>query len=630
MNWQDQNERQWLQIEFVLQGETMSDVMWITCDEYQHRHRLLIQFQDRFPHHQHTIGKVDQFQGGSLPAYLLNVFRSQGGGAMTNKPQIFHVSGLERYLSYADDKGRGGFFEALNFERPLFYQDLPFVLVFWTHSHTLIQTHRLAADFWEWLSKKFHFEGPKDQLGPEAELGSLLDGGYWVMPDLDVVEQLQNRNARLLAQLEKAKRPEDSVSLWIGLADNHFKLRDFSESIRYRLLVLAHLSDRSSEFRAKQITELIRARIFLGQKSAALGQIDQAKKQFELAISETPENGFRRELAYGLQSLGDLERRLGNVDSARVKYEEAIGNLKSEQDFHGLANVLKSLGDLEFRLGNVNSARSQYEEAIGYYKTEGANLGLANALKSLADLELGLGNIDSARALYEEAIGHYKTEGDHLGHANALKNLGQLYSRLGNLDDARRLYQEAISHYRSEHTNLGLANALQSLGDLELRLDNLESARSLYEEAVRHFKAEQNQLGLANALKGLADLECRGGNLESARLLYGEAIGYYKAERNDRGLGNAKLGIGLMNYESGLADSAFPLLSEAAKLFEKIQDPMGVAQSLALIASIDNDAGRIDARDKAYSKALTAAQTSHAPGVIAFVQDIGKKWGANS
>jgi hypothetical protein len=171
-DWQTQNENQWRKIAFLLQGETSSGVIWITYDQYQHGQYLLQQLQNRFPNYQHTFGNVDKFPGGWLSAYFEDVFIQSGGGAVTDRPQMFHVSGLESYLPCISDKAKARFFDALNWERPLFYQDLPFLLVFCTDSHTLIETHRLAIDFWEWLSMKFHFEAPPTQASHDMILPS--------------------------------------------------------------------------------------------------------------------------------------------------------------------------------------------------------------------------------------------------------------------------------------------------------------------------------------------------------------------------------------------------------------------------------------------------------------------------
>jgi tetratricopeptide (TPR) repeat protein len=510
MGWQEQNEQQWLKIDFVLQGGTTSDVMWITCDQYQHRQVLFQHFQDRFPRYRHTAGKVDGFQGGSLPAYLLEVFEQQGGAATGDQPQAFHVTGLERYLSFADDKGKGGFLEALNFERPLFYQDLPFLLVFWTDSHALIKTHRLSADFWEWLSKKFHFEGPEDQLDPAVELNLWLDCLYKEQPSPEETELLRNRNARLLARLESAKRAEDRISLWIDLADNCFKLREFPESIRYRRLVLDHLPENLPGDRTFHLHQLANTMIWGGEKHAASGNVAAASAQFEQAIAVSSEAGSELFRANAMIGLAGLEARLGNLDSARALYGEAIDHFKAVQDRLRMANAMIGLADLETRLGNLGSARALYGEAIDHFKAVQDRLGMANVLSGLARLEIPFGNLDNARALYREAIDHYKAVNYRPALATSLTDLADLEDRLGNLDNARALYGEAIDHFKAIQAPEVLAFALTDFAYLEVRLGNLDSARALYEEAMRHYKAMQYGRGLTYVILKLGLLMTRG------------------------------------------------------------------------------------------------------------------------
>jgi tetratricopeptide (TPR) repeat protein len=459
MGWQEQNEEQWRKIAFVLQGETSSGVIWVTCDQYQHRVRLLQQFQERFPNYEQTTGKIDQFSGGSLPAYMQEVFKQSGGGSQLDRPQLFHVSGLERYLSYVSGEGKMGFFEALNFERPLFYHALPFVLIFWTDSHTLVQTHRLAADFWEWLTNHFHFEGPADEILPMVQENEFLQERPRAMPSEAEKELLQNRNARLLAQLEESTKLAERISLWMGLADNCFKLRDFSESIRYRQLVLDCLPEGDSALRYLQLHEIVKSRIFNGDRMVAAGQMEDAREQYLLALSSMPQSEFGTARANALLALANLDRRLGNLENARLLYKEAIEFYKAEHWHFGLAIALKGLGDTESGLGEVELARSLYEEAIAYHKKENESFELANALKSLGDLESRLGNVDSARALYEEAIDCCKSEHDNLYLANAKMGIGMLDLRQGEVETAFRVLREVAQIFEREQDSIGIAQS---------------------------------------------------------------------------------------------------------------------------------------------------------------------------
>jgi tetratricopeptide (TPR) repeat protein len=528
-DWEDQNAKQWRKISFALQAQARGGVFWITCDQFQHRQRILHDFQERFPDYDHTIGKVDRFPGGSLPQYMRDVFVALGGKPDAERPQMFHVSGLERYLSHTSDAGKGGFFEALNFERPLFYRGLPFVLVFWSDSHTLVQAHRLAGDFWEWLTHKYEFEAPADQLPEDARIGQDWVSRYWEELAPEEAELLHNRNARLLALLEEQTGDANRLSLWIGLADNFDKLRDFPNALRYRRLALAHLQGHDQGSYRRQLAALVLTISRSGNMLHLQGDLDGARKLYEEVLGLLPVDALLKERAEILKRLGDLERHLGKVDSARAQYQEAIGYFKAELENRGLANALKSLGDLESSLDNVVGARALYEEAISHYKTERNLLGTANALEGLGDLDRQLGNVDSARALYEEAISNFKTVGDFLGLANALQSLGDLERHLGNVDSARALFEEAIGHYKTERHNLGLANALVSLGHLDFHQGDLDSARALFEEAIGHYKAARSPRNLAITYTQMARLAHESGQPKARDAHYAQALLHAKA-----------------------------------------------------------------------------------------------------
>jgi tetratricopeptide (TPR) repeat protein len=247
-----------------------------------------------------------------------------------------------------------------------------------------------------------------------------------------------------------------------------------------------------------------------------------------------------------------------------------------------VANSSMYLGDLESLLGRLDEAQEHYGEAIRLYRQERSNLGLANAMRSLGDLEHHLGKLDEAQEHYNEAIELYRQVRDNLGLANAILSFGDLERDLGKLDEAQEHYQQAIELYRQERDNLGLAGAILSLGDLERHLDQLDEAQEHYQQAIELYRQERDNLGLANAIQFLGHLERERREFEKAKALY----------------------------------------EKARELYIDVRHSMGLAYTCAELARVSHYLGEKDDCDRFLKEAFAAAEASHVPGAVKYVEDV--------
>jgi len=269
---------------------------------------------------------------------------------------------------------------------------------------------------------------------------------------------------------------------------------------------------------------------------------------------------------------------------------EILGRVEAAQRTHGtpgLARTLAVMGDLERRLGRIEAAKGHYGQAIELFRAGGDNLGLANALRKLGELEIRLGRIEAAEGHLGQAIELYRGERANLGLANALKSLADLEILLGRIEAAQGHSEQALQLYRAERDNLGLANALLSLGELEIRLGRIEAAQGHYRQAIQLYRALRTNLGLANALTSLGDLERGRKNFPEATRLYTQCHQLYIDERDD----------------------------------------MGVAKTASELARVYHALGKITERDASMREALSAAEESHLPPVVEYVQDVAREIG---
>jgi tetratricopeptide (TPR) repeat protein len=292
----------------------------------------------------------------------------------------------------------------------------------------------------------------------------------------------------LLAQLEETTRPESRISLWIGLADNYFKLREFDRSIEYRKMVLEALPKENVEDRLWQLEELVKGLLFWGERNLVRGDIEEARSQFEEAIAALPENQFWKLRANALTSLGDLEV-LENMDSAKLFYEEAVLLYNTEADTKGLAHVLLRLGNLNLRQKNFDSARSMYLEAIENFKIASSSIGIAISLGSLGELESRLGNIDTARTLFGEATEYLNTERDIHELANIKLDLAVLELKEGDDQQAFSLVNESVRLFMTTGDALSIAKALGVMAFILHWEEKYETRDQVFANAMKYATA---------------------------------------------------------------------------------------------------------------------------------------------
>jgi predicted ATPase len=82
----------------------------------------------------------------------------------------------------------------------------------------------------------------------------------------------------------------------------------------------------------------------LGNTLAAAGETDQALERLSVSLDTGRKTGYRRIVAYGLQSRGALELSLGLIDAAIRSLEEAQEEAKECEDLILSANILSQLG----------------------------------------------------------------------------------------------------------------------------------------------------------------------------------------------------------------------------------------------------------------------------------------------
>ena len=311
----------------------------------------------------------------------------------------------------------------------------------------------------------------------------------------------------------------------------------------------------------------------LGSVYRAQGRAEDAIASHEAALTICRATGDRRQEGVALGNLGIVHRALGHHEIARAFYESSlaihreVGNRSSE------GVVLSNLGNLLRAEGRLEDARVQHEAALAVHRLVANRRSEGHVLGSLGNVYTDLGRLDEARAHFEAALAIHREFGDRRFEGVVLGYLGTLHSQLGKWEEAAKYYQAALAIARevgSRHFECGV---LGELGNLERDQGRMEAARQLYVSALAMAAELGDQIAEGAVLACQANLHRQCGQLDLADrdLTRGEAI--------LRDL-NARLGLGKLLCERaeleqarGNAAQATAALAEAEGLAAEITPP---------------------------------------------------------
>lgn len=265
--------------------------------------------------------------------------------------------------------------------------------------------------------------------------------------------------------------------------------------------------------------DLLLARIQsrLGEYHSWLSDYESATSLIEASIPVLRRAEAGVDLAWALDSLGQIAYAQGEFSTARNYFEEALTWFQREEVAAGVAHSLTTLANVYCdELANYAGAQKLYEESLSLYREIGDRYGEAKSVINQGALAHSLGQYEVAAGYYQAGIALCRELGHRQALAIALNNLGQVLDQLGRPAEAATFLHESVSLRRELADQRGLALTLMSLGNVAARLNQPRQAQQHYAEALR----TGQQLGstglLADLLVGLADLLAGWGEVDRA------------------------------------------------------------------------------------------------------------------
>ncbi|MGH8069087.1 MAG: adenylate/guanylate cyclase domain-containing protein [Candidatus Entotheonellia bacterium] len=259
----------------------------------------------------------------------------------------------------------------------------------------------------------------------------------------------------------------------------YFVLSDFERSRAEgeRLLTLARQTqDRESEGAA-----LVR----MAYASRWAHDFDRALASARQAIAVGEEADAKSALAGGLFITGLIHSSTGRLDQAKDEYDRALTVSRSGGDALHQSFSLSYLGLLKNWAGEYSEASGFLSEALPIAREHNLLVPLLNSFFAYGLTLTGKGNYDAALATFEEGLDLSEKVGNEVYHHRLLNGLGWLYIELGDLDRALNLNRQSAEGARKRGDHEVIANAELNLGDIFLAKGDLASAQEYLDGVYR-------------------------------------------------------------------------------------------------------------------------------------------------
>ncbi len=255
----------------------------------------------------------------------------------------------------------------------------------------------------------------------------------------------------------------------------------------------------------------------LGRVERLSGRMDDARTDWEQALTLAREAGERRIEGIVIGSLGILHVEQGRMEEALAHFESAQAIHREVGDRRWEGVFTEYLGSLHTAQGRMESGRSHFEAALAIHREVGDRRFEGIALGNLAILDREQGRLDEATHHNEMALAIHREAGDRRSEGIVLGQLANGYFDQRRWEDARACYAAALTISREVAARRLEGTLLANLAHVEGKTGRLDEARSHYEAALAIHREIGDLRFEGIALSNLGELLLQQGRLEEAR-----------------------------------------------------------------------------------------------------------------
>lgn len=255
-----------------------------------------------------------------------------------------------------------------------------------------------------------------------------------------------------------------------------------------------------------------------------MGQIEQATKVVELALSLAKDSGNDSDIGRAMIEQGELAGEQGDLNHAMEIFDHAQALLENTQDIQAKAKVLGAkAGNLRMQ-GQHPEALILSQRALALYQSIGDELGIADEFTAIGVSLEWQGVWQDALHAYGQALEIAQKHNDTVRLATSFYNIGEIHRDMGDQETALTYFQDALrldidsgqpKNIAYSHTKV--ANVLKDLG----RIDEARQQVTLAQALFQQINAERDALW---AKLVLARIEFAAGNIPLAEQLLQEGL----------------------------------------------------------------------------------------------------------
>ena len=448
-----------------------------------------------------------------------------------------------------------------------------------------------------------------------------------------------------------------------ALPQNTLILREIAFDLTGRIVGALVAGNAPAEYLAPWLYNFGNRHFALGQREAALAEVEKAVVLYSALAAERPD-AFRLGLAQSLTNFGVKLSALGSRETALASTGKAVALYRAlaaerpDAFRDELAGALNNLGTILSTLKRREAALAATEEAVAILRELAAERpdairpDLASALYNLGNRLSDLGRHDTALAASEEAVNLYRALAAERPDAflpdlaGALNNIGVRLHFLGQREAALAATEKAVAIRRElaaerpDAFRPDLAMALYNLGNRLSDLGQREAALKATVDSFDIYQAlaeKQPDAFLPNLALSLTSLGNRLNALglhEPALTAAKEAVDIYKALRAVQpdlfrpelagtlnNLGNRLFSLGQHEAAVAAAEEAVAIRRELAAEGPDAFQP-DFAQSLHNLGTMLSHLGRRDEAITATEEAVKLYRALAAEQLDAFLPDL--------
>jgi tetratricopeptide (TPR) repeat protein len=455
----------------------------------------------------------------ALPAYLVNLWRADGGNTYATQRAAAHIVLLDAYVAFAIWASReidSGNNAAAHSMIGLHRRNLGDLL-----GYSLKQQRwRAAESIIRALDRYWAAQGAQQEASEWADLAlRLLESAASEPPPLDGLAG-SARLDRLIWSAEDRPQALDSPagSLWryivIMRAHRQLMIGALDSAERSFLEIYDTLMAKPGSVQVRStIAEVCDSLATIAQRRGQAEEVETWNRKSR-AFEEKSRSGTKTSLDY--HRSGILAHRRGQLDEAETCYRKSLTVCEDQRDGYGVAANYRELGA-------IAHGRGQLGEAEAYYlKSRAASKELANpaheamSCNYLGSLALERGRLEDAERWYRQSLIIHEKLGLGTMVALCYCALGFVAQRQGKLDHAEALFRGALTIDEQLGDRSGTAREFEALGRLAEDRGRGEEALECMVRSVAalvelpHLAAQSVAHGLARltAAQGVEAMEC--------------------------------------------------------------------------------------------------------------------------